>query len=104
MSSEGGSKSDAGKPRLELLDTVWLNQVGDVLAFGAAKYSPHNWRRGIAHSRLAAAALRHIFAWIGGADKDEESGLPHLAHASCCLMMLTGLEMSRPDLDDRWKS
>ncbi len=96
-----GIKHDDGKLPLDLLDPVALEGIARVLAFGARKYAPHNWRGGFAHSRLLAAALRHLFAHMKGEDNDPESGLPHVDHAACCLMFLANLIRTRPDLDDR---
>jgi hypothetical protein len=93
-------KHDTGKARMDLLDPVAIEQLARVLGFGAQKYGPHNWRQGIQQSSLLAAALRHLFAHLGGEDADPESGLPHVAHAMCSLMFLLGLR-DRPDLDDR---
>ena len=42
-----GLKFDKEKPRLDLIDTGFLNTLGDVLGFGANKYAAHNWREGI---------------------------------------------------------
>lgn len=97
-----GVKFDAGKARMDLLDPYAVEQLSHVLAFGAQKYAAHNWRMGISKGRLIAAALRHLFAYLGGQDKDDETGLSHVAHAMCCCMFLLGLE-HRTDLDDRYK-
>ncbi len=101
---EGGTKHDGGKPPMSLLDRQWLEGTAKVLAFGAQKYAAHNWRAGIAYSRLSDAALRHLMAFIDGEDIDLESGLSHLYHASCCLMFLSNMSETRPDLDDRYKA
>jgi hypothetical protein len=98
-----GRKDDSQKIQLQLLSTEWVNGVGKVLTFGATKYEAHNWRKGILYSRVIGAALRHIFAFLDGEDLDPETKLPHLDHASCCLMFLRELWQDRPDLDDRWK-
>lgn len=100
VTPSGGAKYDTDKPRMELLDSYAMEQLAKVLTFGAKKYAAHNWRKGISKSRLIAAALRHIFAYLGGVDKDEETGLSHIAHAMCCCMFILGLE-HRTDLDDR---
>lgn len=97
-----GVKFDAGKARMDLLDPYAVGQLSHVLAFGAQKYAAHNWRMGISKGRLIAAALRHLFAYLGGQDKDDETGLSHVAHAMCCCMFILGLE-HRSDLDDRYK-
>lgn len=99
----GGQKFDAGKPRMDLLDAKAMGDLANVLGFGAEKYAAHNWRKGIAYSRLTAAALRHIHAFNAGETLDPESGLPHIAHAMCCCMFLLGLE-GRAELDDRYKA
>ena len=101
--TEGGTKYDSGKPRMDLLDTYAIEQLAKVLTFGAEKYAAHNWRQGLPKSRLIAAGLRHIFAYLRGEDTDPESGLSHIAHAMCCCMFLLGLE-HRVELDDRWKA
>lgn len=99
----GGQKFDQEKPRVDLLDADWLEGTARVLTFGAIKYDAHNWRKGIAYSRLIAAALRHLFAIMRGEDIDRESGLPHVHHLSCCVMFLSAMMKYRPDLDDRYK-
>lgn len=100
--AKGGVKYDGDKPRMDLLDAYAIEQLSHVLTFGARKYAAWNWKKGIAKGRLVAAALRHLFAYLGGQDKDPETGLSHAAHAMCCCMFILGLE-HRPELDDRWK-
>lgn len=99
-----GTKYDAGKPKMELLSPIALTEIAKVLTFGSIKYQAHNWRKGISWSRVLGAALRHLMAFINGEDKDPESGLSHLAHASCCLMFLLEYEVRHKELDDRYKS
>lgn len=99
---EKGMKHDDEKNRLDLLSTRWINGVGQVLTYGAKKYAAHNWRKGIERSRLLGAAFRHLFAYLGGEDRDSETGFLHLYHASCCLMFASELHETRPDLDDRY--
>lgn len=97
-----GLKYDSGKPPVSLLDRYALEQIARVLGFGAKKYAADNWRGGIKHRRLIDAALRHLLAISDGEDTDPESGLPHAAHAGCCIMFLLWMQKNRPDLDDRW--
>jgi len=98
-----GVKHDGEKPDMSLLSSIAITKVADVMTFGKRKYSANNWRGGIVYSRLLAAALRHIFAYLGGESIDPESGKSHLAHAVCCLCMILEFEETRPDLDDRYK-
>lgn len=97
------SKFDSSKVPLDLLPFDGLTQIGQVLQFGASKYAAHNWRKGMAWSRLLAAALRHIFAWAMGQDKDPETGLSHLAHAGCCICFLLEYQSQGIGQDDRYK-
>lgn len=102
MESSVGLKFDQDKPRYDLLDTYAIDQLAQVLTFGAKKYAAHNWRKGITTSRLIAAAFRHLFTYLGEQDKDQETGLSHVAHAMCCCMFLLGLE-SKKEFDDRYQ-
>lgn len=96
----GGIKHDQAKPRMDLLDRKAMEQLAQVLTFGAEKYEAHNWRKGINTSRLVSAALRHLHAFNDGETLDPESNLPHVAHAMCNCMFLLGLS-DKPELDDR---
>lgn len=99
----GGIKHDSDKPALALLPFRATEEVAKVLAFGAKKYDAWNWKKGFAWSRLIGAALRHLFAFARGEDKDAETGLSHLAHAACCVLFLLEHELESLGSDDRWK-
>jgi hypothetical protein len=99
---EVGKKFDQGKPPLDLIPAEFLLEVGKVLDFGAKKYDRANWAQGIEYSRLISAALRHIYAFNGGEDKDPESGISHIGHAGCNLAFLSWHLANRTDLDNRW--
>lgn len=84
-----GQKHDQAKPRFSLIPHNALWQVVAVLEFGAKKYGAGNWRNvPNAKERYFNACHRHLNAWWMGEKVDNESGLPHLAHAVCCLMFL----------------
>jgi hypothetical protein len=97
-----GTKHDEGKPRLELVPREGIEEIAKVFAFGAEKYGENNYRGGINYSRLVGAALRHVYAFMSGEDKDPETGLSHMAHAGCCCLMLLQMEQERDDCDDRY--
>lgn len=98
-----GRKDDQEKPDMDLLSPFALEKVAQVMTYGKRKYGANNWRGGIVYSRLLAAIMRHLNSYRKGESKDPETGLSHLAHASCGLMMLLEFEETRPDLDDRYK-
>lgn len=81
-------KFDQAKPDYSLIPTEALDEIAAVWSFGEKKYAAFNWTLGFKWRRPLAAALRHIYAFLRGEDKDPESGLCHLAHAVCCLMMV----------------
>lgn len=93
----GGIKDNRGKAPIDLLPSRPLVAIAEVLAFGAHKYQPHNWRRGLPWPDTYSSLQRHLLAWNNGEDLDEETGKSHLAHAGCQLMflldyVLTGVE------------
>lgn len=103
MTKLEGVKHDSGKARMELLPAEALDDIAQVFAFGAKKYGDYNWRGGIKVSRLVGALLRHTFAYLRGETNDPESGLPHIAHAGCNVMMILTTMKNKPELDDRYK-
>lgn len=98
-------KFDDQKNRLELLPPFALEEIAKGFTFGAKKYDAFNYVSGdgLAYSRIYGALLRHLSAWYRGEELDPESGLPHLTHAGCCLMMLMETIQAHPDNDDRPK-
>lgn len=99
----GGTKFDDEKPPIDLIDSYAFTETAKVLWHGGRKYGRHNWRKGIALSRLISAAQRHILAFNAGEDLDPEFNLSHLAHAMCCLMFALWMMKFKPQLDDRFK-
>ena len=85
--SESATKFDTGKAPLDFLRLDGVSEMCRVFQFGAQKYERDNYLKGMSGKRLTAAALRHILAHQQGDLLDGESGLPHLAHAMCCLSM-----------------
>lgn len=96
-----GLKNDSEKIRMELIPPSLLKAVGTVLTFGAKKYAPRNWERGIEWGRVYGAAQRHLNSWWSGEQLDPETGYSHLWHAACCLAFLIEYEQTQPELDDR---
>ena len=93
--NQEGRKADAGKPRMSLLPWRAIQQIVAVLEFGATKYGADNWKRvPEAHQRYFDATMRHLLAWWDGERLDAESGLPHLAHAGCCILFLLWVDKS----------
>lgn len=100
-SNAGGVKHDQSKLPHHLLPLDAIDEVTAILQFGATKYDPRNWEKGMAWSRLFSAALRHLFAWWMKRGTDPDTGRSHLAHAMCCVMFLLTYELRGVGTDDR---
>ena len=82
-------KADSGKLQWSLLPFNELKDVVKVLMLGAKKYSPDNWKKCDDTKRYKDALMRHVISYVSGNERDEESGLSHLAHAICnCLFLM----------------
>lgn len=98
-----GRKDDTGKLPYHLLPSDAVEEILEVLKFGAAKYEPRNWERGMAWSRPFSALMRHMWAWWRGEEYDRETGRSHLAHAGCCILFLLAYTLRSVGSDDRPK-
>jgi len=89
------------KPSLSAIPCPVLFELGAVMISGT-KYGRHNYRVvGVRASVYYDAAMRHIMAYWEGEDTDPESGLPHLAHALACLVILRDADINDKLTDDR---
>jgi hypothetical protein len=101
MSDNYGHKDDSEKIKYDLIPPSTLHALAVVLTFGARKYAPRNWEKGLAWGRVFGALMRHLWAWWQGENADRETGYSHLWHAQCCLSFLIEYEVTHPELDDR---
>lgn len=98
-----GVKHDQNKPRLDLIPPEAIMALGEVLDYGAKKYGEHNWLKGMSWGRVFGAALRHLFQFWAGEDRDKESGLCHLHHAFANIAFLITYRLRGNGEDDRYK-
>lgn len=83
-----GLRLNTGKAPLHLVAPSLNFAVARVMQYGAQKYAPWNWARGMQWSNCYDAAIGHLSSWWAGQDIDEESQQPHLALAAANLMIL----------------
>lgn len=89
------------KPSLSAIPCPVLFELGAVMTEGT-KYGRHNYRVvGVRASVYYDAAMRHIMAYWEGEDTDRDSGLPHLAHAIACLVIIRDADLNNKLTDDR---
>ncbi len=102
-----GVKNDQGKVRLGMLFSKRLlpaiSSVAKVLSYGAVKYpGADNWFHVVdAISRYRDAGMRHYAAYLSGEYYDQESRLPHLAHAACNCLFLLALELAEIPIETK---
>ena len=100
----GAKRLNEGKPRIDLVEPLLIIEIAKVMTIGAEKYGDRNWEKGFKWSTVYASLQRHILAWYSGEDTDQESGLSHLSHAACNIMMLIHHNKYKKELDDRVKT
>lgn len=96
-------KNDKGKPPISLIPKEALWGCAQAFEFGREKYGQWNYKDGIAYTRLADAAFRHLSQFIDGQDLDDESKLNHLFHCMASVAMLIDCHKTHPEKDDRYK-
>lgn len=100
---KSGKKYDSGKVRYDLYPLESYEGCAKVLTFGANKYIKNGWKSiEDPINRYYSALIRHIneqkkYYDSGGEGLllDEESKLPHLDHAQCCLIFLRELSNNK---------
>jgi len=67
----------------------WFDAACDVFEYGTKKYKKYNWMKGMPWSVPMACAIRHMKSiLIDGEEFDKESGLLHIGHYTCNVIML----------------
>ena len=99
--TSNGVKLDAGKTRFDLLPPDALQAVAQVYTFGAEKYAPRNWEKGMDWGRVYAAGQRHMNSFWGGEARDPETGYLHTAHAGFAALTLTAYQLRSVGEDTR---
>lgn len=80
------AKSGAQREKLGTLpyDLIPYQEMTDAFArvaeFGAVKYAPWNWSKGLTRVQIIGSLMRHTFAYLRGEDRDPETGLLHTDH------------------------
>jgi len=101
----GALRYDTGKVRhsdvMRYIDPWFLEEIGNAFVYGARKYGPDNWRKGMNWSRCINSCMRHLWAWWREGPVDQESGIHHLALATCSIMFLFVYEREGLGKDDR---
>lgn len=98
-----GLRFNQDKPKWSLVPQSALLPMVKVLEFGAKKYAPQNWMKGLSVVEICESMKRHLDAFMEGEDNDKESLISHIGHLQCNALFLAWMIENRPDLDDRIK-
>jgi hypothetical protein len=103
VSSTGGEKG-AKLARYDLIPAIPLDLLAEHYGRGCQKYAEHNWRRGYEWSKSYSALMRHLQAFWGGEEIDEEMDSPHIVAVIWHAMALAefSLDPRYRQFDDRW--
>jgi hypothetical protein len=86
--ADTGGEKGAKLERHSLIPTSALRALATHNGVGAKKYEDRNWERGYPWSLSFDALMRHLLAYWGGEDFDEETGSHHLTAVAWHAMAL----------------
>ena len=85
-----------------LVPSTGVNLAAVAFLEGAMKYGRYNWRvAGVKTSIYYDAAMRHLEKYWNGEECDGETGVPHLASAIACIMIIADAKACGKLNDDR---
>jgi hypothetical protein len=96
-----GAEKGVKLERFDLIPAGPLRDLARHYGVGSRKYADRNWERGYEWSKSFAALQRHIWAFWGGEDIDEETGSRHVIAAAWHCFLLSEFATTHPELDDR---
>jgi len=86
MSEEKSIRYNEGKPKWGYVHFESLVPMIRVLEFGAKKYEPDNWKKGLDLKEILESLQRHLAKLMDGEENDEETGISHMGHIQCNAM------------------
>lgn len=81
-----GLRYNDGKLKWSYVNFEALEPMVRVLMFGAQKYEPFNWQKGLDRQEILESMQRHLAALFDGETNDKESGISHMGHIMCNAM------------------
>lgn len=90
----------SGKLPVHLVPAEFNLLLTAVLEYGAQKYNPHNFEKGMDLDDLLRGAESHLLAMKAGVIYDPESGLPHAGHAAWNMLTFAMQMMREPAMEE----
>lgn len=81
--NEKALRYNQGKLKWSLIHYKSLEPMIRVLEYGAKKYEPWNWQKGLNKKEILESMMRHLIALMDGQEVDPESQQLHAAHVMC---------------------
>lgn len=81
------------KLKWSLVNFPALEPMVEVLMFGASKYSPNNWKKGLKQEEILESLQRHMNELYEGNLYDDESKLKHIGHILCNAMFYSYFQL-----------
>lgn len=91
---------EMGKLPVHIVPAEFNLILAAILEYGANKYAPHNFEKGMDPDDLLRGAESHLMAMKAGTLYDPESGLPHAGHAAWNLLTFAMQMMREPSLEE----
>jgi hypothetical protein len=84
------AKNDYSKPKFELINPKFVEDMAKVLTMGARKYGVDNYKKANVEERqlYIGAIHRHLNAWQQGKKCDSETEINHLVSVAINAMFL----------------
>lgn len=98
-----GGQKGTKLAQLGAVDAESLIELAEVAGYGADKYDAFNFLKGYDWSLSFNAMQRHALLFWAGEDLDDESNLPHMAHAAWHCLALLSFARRKLGTDDRYK-
>lgn len=86
MSVSQSERFNQSKLRWNLVDFQSTAEMLKVLEFGANKYAPDNWKKGLHREETLESIQRHLIELFNNKEFDDESKLHHMGHIMCNAM------------------
>lgn len=84
--SEKALRYNEDKRKWSLVHFKSIEPMVEVLEYGAKKYAPENWKKGLDKKEILESMMRHLASLMDGDTLDEDSKCKHIGHIMCNAM------------------
>jgi hypothetical protein len=99
--SSGAVREKGASVKYDLVPIEMVLATAEGLDYGAYKYVPRNWEKGLPLTDICRSLINHVWALMQGEDIDKASGQPHINLICCNAAFLAALTRRGTIIDDR---